>query len=515
MEASNPAYWVKCAGRQRCAWFECVQRDSADRHRPVIDSSVRMGKQPAHDIRVMLATRGLTRALAARVIRSSSTSWRAAAHVSKLAALFVVLCVMTLVTRAGAAPFDLAGGDWEGCAELVRLARSELGATRVVATSQIDFHELKPDDGLLLLYPEKGLDVDELSKFMRAGGRVVMLDDFGRGDSLLRHFGMERVASPRKPAEFLRRNPQLALAEPASAHPVVSEVSRVVTNHPTGLSHPDLSPVLKIRGNGEADVVVAVAGAVGQGRLLAVGDPSIVMNSMLRYGGNKAFARGLVRYTVDHDSWGKRGGRLFIASGSFEQKGNFGDEESTWSDWMRALREALEVLRRDGLPSVIAYALACALGLALVVWVGSRAGRLHKPIIPRFVRKTLAVAQGGVAGHAAVIAAPQTSRVLAILELKSALEEQLTSLLGLPRVPGHTELLAQVTSRGLLDTEGVVALRRLLLRMSSVETMIVFQRSGGMVQPIRDNEVVSIARTVKQLLDAAEASARDDARAPA
>jgi hypothetical protein len=27
-----------------------------------------------------------------------------------------------------------------------------------------------------------------------------------------------------------------------------------------------------------------------------------------------------------------------------------------------------------------------------------------------------------------------------------------------------------------------------------------------MVQPIRDNEVVSIARTVKQLLDAAEAS---------
>jgi hypothetical protein len=43
--------------------------------------------------------------------------------------------------------------------------------------------------------------------------------------------------------------------------------------------------------------------------------------------------------------------------------------------------------------------------------------------------------------------------------------------------------------------------------MSSVETMVVFQRSGGIVQPIRDNEVVSIARTVRQLLDAAGASA--------
>jgi hypothetical protein len=435
---------------------------------------------------------------------SSSLVRRTRASVANLAAILVVLLI---VTRADAAPFDLAGNDWEGCAELVRLARSELGSPRVVATASIDFHELKPDDGLLLLYPEKGLDVDELSKFMRAGGRVVMLDDFGRGDSLLKHFGMERVASPRKPAEFLRRNPQLALAEPASAHPVVSDVSRVVTNHPTGLSHPDLSPVLKIRGNGEPDVIVAVAGAVGQGRLLAVGDPSIVMNSMLRYGGNKSFARGLVRYSVDHDSWGKRGGKLYIASGGFEQKGSYGDEDDSWGDWKRALADALEALRHDGLPSWIAYALAIALGLGLVVWVGSRAGRLHKPVTPRFVRKTPAVAQGGVAGHAAVIAAPQTSRVLAILELKSALEEQLTSMLGLSRVPGQTELMSEVTNQRLLDTEGVHTLRRLLLRMSSVETMVVFQRSGGMVQPIRDNEVVSIARTVRQLLDAAQANA--------
>ena len=459
-----------------------------------------MGKEPVHENR-------LTHAVGRRVIRTSSVLAHRAVAFGRLAKLAAFVVILLLGPRADAAPFDLAGSDWEGCAELVRLARAELGSARVVATAQIDFHELKPDDGLLLLYPEKNLDVDELSKFMRAGGRVVMLDDFGRGDSLLRHFGMERVASPRRPAEFLRRNPQLALAEPASAHPVVSDVSRVVTNHPTGLSHPDLSPVLKIRGNGEPDVVVAVAGAVGQGRLLAVGDPSIVMNSMLRYGGNKNFARGLVRYSVDHDSWGKRGGRLFIASGGFDQKGNFGDDESSWSDWKRALLDALEVMRHDGMPSWIAYGLAIAIGLALVVWVGSRAGRLHKPITPRFVRKTPAVAQGGVAGHAAVIAAPQTSRVLAVLELKSALEEQLTSILGLPKVPGHTELMTQVQARGLLDAEGVVALRRLLLRMSNVETMVVFQRSGGMVQPIRDNEVVSIARTVKQLLDAAEAAA--------
>src|SRR5262249_44708017 len=147
-----------------------------------------------------------------------------------------------------------------------------------------------------------------------------------------------------------------------------------------------------------------------------------------------------------------------------------------------------------------------ALGLALVIWVGSRAGRLHKPIIPRFVRRVPTVAQGGVAGHAAVIGAPQTTRVLAVLELKSALEEQLTTLLGMSKVPGQQELLNQISARGLLDAEGVVALRRVLLRMSNVETMVVFQRSGGMVQAVRDNEVVSIARTVKMLLDTAHAN---------
>jgi len=419
-------------------------------------------------------------------------------------ALALALCLVFSVTAALAEPFELAGSDWEGARELIRLAAMELGEGRVVPTAQVDYAELKPEDGLLLLHPEKGLDVEELTRFMRAGGRIVLLDDYGRGEALLENFGMRRVPAPRHPAESLRHNPQLALAEPASAHPVVSEVQRVVTNHATGLSHPDLSPVLKIRSSaGEADVVVAVAGAVGQGRLLAVGDPSIVMNAMLRYAGNKAFARGLVRYAVDSDAWGKRGGRLFVAAGAFEQKGAFGGRRDRAAEWLRDLRELLDQIRKEGLPDLLAYSAAIALGLGLVVWVGSRAGRLHKPSAPRFVRPIPAAAHGGVAGHAAVIGAPQTTRVLAILELKSALEEQLTSILGLPKVPGHQDLLAQIGARGLLDAEGMHALRRVLLRMSNVETMVVFQRSGGMVQSVRDQEVLSIARTVAQLIEMA------------
>jgi hypothetical protein len=43
--------------------------------------------------------------------------------------------------------------------------------------------------------------------------------------------------------------------------------------------------------------------------------------------------------------------------------------------------------------------------------------------------------------------------------------------------------------------------------MSNVETMVVYQRTGGMVQPVRDNEVVSIARTMRHILEVAQANA--------
>lgn len=430
--------------------------------------------------------------------------------------LRAVLALVLVTATAYATPFDLASKDWEGCADLVELARTELGRGRVVTTTKLNMRELKREDGVILLYPEKSLDADGLAKFMHAGGRVVLLDDFGTGDGLLRHFNMERVSLPSRPVESLRGNPHFAIAEPASAHPVVIDVQRVVTNHATGLKHPDLSPVLKVRGVGEPDVAVAVAGAVGKGRLLVVGDPSIVMNSMLRYQGNKTFARGLVRYATDDDAWGKRGGRVFIATGGFETTGSFGEEDSIlpseWSDRLRSLKDVLAQLRREGAPPGAAYAMAVVLGLLLVVWVGSRAGKLHKAVKPRFTRGVPLVAQGGVAGHAAVIAAPHTSRVLAMLELKSALEEALCALLDLEQQPGTEALVQKVASTRLLDDDGLRTLKRLMLRMSSVETMVLSQQNAqgrawqkGAPDPVRDKEVVAAAKAVNRLLEQARA----------
>ncbi len=425
---------------------------------------------------------------------------------------FLLLAALLLCQRdAKAEAFDVTSSDWEGCSDFVRLAREELGDARIVPTSRLDLADLKREDGVIVLHPEKTLDLGSLSRFMKGGGRVIMLDDFGSGDLLLEHFEMERIPAPARPAEALRNNPQLAIASPAGPHPVVADVTRVVTNHATGLKRvagkEELSPVLKIRADGEPDVVIAVAGAVGQGRLLAVGDPSIVINAMLRYPGNKTFARALVRYAGDDDVWGKRNGRVFIVNGNFEQKGAFGEESTLATEWnerMRAIADAIAATRTEGVSAAFAYFLGVAVTTGILMWIVTIAGKTHRPVTPRFTRSIPISAQGGIAGHAAVIAGERTSRALAMLEWKSALEEELCGMLGLETAPAHDVLTAQVAAAGLLDTQGLHALRQLLLRMASIETLVLSRRAGAMSK-VADIEVVVTARTIRDLLQRARA----------
>jgi hypothetical protein len=403
---------------------------------------------------------------------------------------------------------DPTSADWDGLADFVAIASAEL-PDRVIARQHLDFTELKREDGVLLVHPDGPLDAESLARFMRDGGRVVLADDFGDGEELLSHFGIERVPLPAKPALALRHNAALPIAEPASEHSVVWGVNRVVLNHASGLRHPELSPVLKVRGDpsagAEEEVLVAVAGAVGQGRLLAIGDGSIFMNSMLRFPGNRALASGVVRYAVEDDVNGRRGGRLFIVSGRFEQHGIYG-EDSGWDGAIRArlrsIFDSLALVRRDGLPPMALWVLAIVVGLGVILWVGSRAGRPHAPIVPRFVREIPLTAQGGVAGHTAVIAAPGTSRILAMLEVKSSLEDQLCELLSLDKNPGHEELLRAVDRRGLLDPAERRTLRGLLFRLAQVETLVLSRR-GAALGRLRDAEVVDASRMARRIVQRA------------
>lgn len=310
----------------------------------------------------------------ARVVRG--------AHASG-ACLMVILCAVLLPQRAFAAPFDPNGADWEGCSRLVDLAREELGVARVQVLDEVDYERLGPSDGLLLLHPEGSYDLDELSTFMKLGGRVAVVDDFGDGDRLLDRFRIVRGPAPVDPLQMLRGNPQLPIATPASGHPIVADVAQVVLNHPTTVRHADLSSLLRIpRVGGDVGPDVALAGQVGEGRLVAVGDPSIFINQMLRFPGNRALAKNLLVYLLEGSGERKRDARLTILHGKFRERGTLGGGiRGTVRDRMRGFLGAIDSVRRGGFGGVAARIVALGIVIAAAIWAAIRAG--SRTTIPR------------------------------------------------------------------------------------------------------------------------------------
>jgi hypothetical protein len=441
----------------------------------------------------------------------------------------IILCVIAaflgLARPAIAGPFEVRETGWEGCSDLFELARAELGEGRVIPLSELDWKLVQPEDALLFLHPTRTLSSEGLSKFLRLGGRVAIIDDFGAGSRILERFDIERVPIPSRPMATLRRKADLAIAEPVResaegrgerVHPTVENVERLVTNHPTGLRHLRMGPVLKIRGIDEPDVVLALAGELDQaplGKLFAMGDPSALINQMLRYPGNRAFATGLVHYLVPDGGGDARGGgprgRLLVLTNDFTETGvSEGGLSDLASELDSRVENATRELRKlfqggfSGLAGVIAAALV-ALGIGL--WTTSVASRIYQRKVPSFTRAVGMLSHGGAAGRAAVLGASTTPHGLVVLELKAALEEGIAYELGHTSNLPPVELLAQVTQKGVLDERQKKALKAVLLEMANVETMV----AAGQPRIVGKSDTARIAGIVFGLLQAVRASRRE------
>src|SRR5262245_22492906 len=100
---------------------------------------------------------------------------RAVPHIPR----YCVVWLIALVSAAGASwsANVAAQPTWDGLDKLVALADEahvELVAPHEVALSAVD-----AKDALLIIGPTKSLPVSGLSAFLREGGRVALLDDFG------------------------------------------------------------------------------------------------------------------------------------------------------------------------------------------------------------------------------------------------------------------------------------------------------------------------------------------------
>src|SRR5690606_25229827 len=136
-------------------------------------------------------------------------------------------------TAAAAPDYGFDNAQWNGLTRFVALARE---VVPVDLPERLDVGALQPTDGVVLLAPSGPLPVSSLADFMRAGGRVALIDDDGAGDALLALYRMTREPANTEAAPKLRSNPNLPAATAANArHPLADGVGILVANHPMEL----------------------------------------------------------------------------------------------------------------------------------------------------------------------------------------------------------------------------------------------------------------------------------------
>jgi hypothetical protein len=243
-----------------------------------------------------------------------------------------------------------------------------------------------------------------------------------------------------------------------------------VTNHATSLVHPNLTPVLEIPAVGEPNATLAVTGVIAnRGRLFVMSDPSAVINLMMRYPGNRAFAAGLVKYLVEPDSWGERGGKLYLLANGFRQRGQYGGQGGLVRDAREALSAFEDILtdvRNHGLPPGVALAFGAAAALLLLAWAVGTALKTYRPYVPRYAAAQPLIAQGGVAGRAAVLSAPSTDHALTLTELHTALIETLAQRVGLDPKHSPDKLVLEAEQQGLFGRKKAREVRDLLRELA-------------------------------------------------
>jgi len=438
-----------------------------------------------------------------------ATSMRTA---SRFVSMALLLAILTRAHVARSEAFDINDSTWEGCSALYDVATTEIGMDRVKAVAVLDWSTVTLNDGVLVLHPLQSMDPEETEAFVRAGGRLAIIDDYGRGEETLRRFSIERTTLPTRPLEALRNKPQLAIAKPVlvddkgqatGPHPVVVNVQQFVTNHATGLrSSKKLTSVLEIPAVGEPPATVALAGMVDAGRVFALGDPSGLMNQMLRYPGNRAFAAALCHYLVDEDGGKRHGGKLYIVTNRFSEVNSFAGNDSLRKDlesYARNFADALAEARQHGAPGALHWAIALFSLLGIGAWILRAAARPYKSPNPRFARPTPLVAQGGVAGRFALLSAPSSPPSLVLLELKSALVEALGQKLG-TTVESSTEGIFSAAHRAAkLDDAQSSALKDVLSAMQKAEASIVAGRPTYVPRAMRSKA----ARIVGEVLHSA------------
>jgi len=286
---------------------------------------------------------------------------------------FIVLLLVGIwpTSRARADDdFAVQNRSWNGLSDFLSLVVES--GVKAELVERIDMGSLSVDDALLIIHPTNELPIHASARFMKRGGRLAVLDDFGASYGFLYAFEFGRSAPVvRRNTRRLRNNDNLLVARPTARHPLAEKVSALVTNHPQTLYHSELKPIFAFDTSRSSALILV--GAVGEGRLIAISDSSLLINNMLEFPGNRVFARNLIRYLTKDNL-----GRLFIAIGDatlIDSHIRFAPRDS-----LDGIRQALILLSRHRLSPLAVHTLT-GIVLTLLLLIAATALARESPYI--------------------------------------------------------------------------------------------------------------------------------------
>lgn len=232
-------------------------------------------------------------------------------------AVFALVVGTTLVVAGAtsATAFGPYNAGWDGGSDL----RGEAAAVGAEAEPIRDvgaYDDADPEQTVaVVLSPDRpytDAEADRIARFVREGGTLVVADAFGpHGNDLLASVDADARIDGRqlRDERHYYRSPALPVATNVSTHSLVSDVDELTLNHGSAV-RPNGADVLVasseyayLDANGNrrldgtetmASYPVATVEEVGDGRVIVVGDPSVLINAMLERPGNRAFARSLL-----------------------------------------------------------------------------------------------------------------------------------------------------------------------------------------------------------------------------
>lgn len=233
--------------------------------------------------------------------------------------LLLFLSVMGPVVTSNA-DFSIYNSGWNGCSHLVGRTREAgdfrpnirlEGRKSEVVTKEITDYDIKANNtSMFIIGPSDEFTAEEtefIDRFLKEGGKLLLADDFGSGNSLLSGLNTNSSFYSRPLLDLsFDKEAHFGIAYDVREHRLTEDVSQVMLNNPTGIRKDEDSVSLLNSSktawlsdgsdrNYDKYPLITIED-YGEGELILFSDPSLFTNSMKEKVDNELLIKNTIEY---------------------------------------------------------------------------------------------------------------------------------------------------------------------------------------------------------------------------